>query len=139
MGFQKINRPLFASKRVKTDEYRRQAYTSSTGGSTALSARGVIELGTSSTSAAANWILTPPAGVGEEITVVLKPHGSTSGATINASTGGTVTFGTAAATTAVIRATLPGVLGNSFTAVSISTAQWLVTHHVNATFSTAAA
>jgi hypothetical protein len=119
--------------------YKRTSVTQSTAASTALSARGVVELGTSSTTAAANWILTQPGGVGEELHIVVKLNGSTFGVTVNASTATTVTFGAVAATTGQIRAVLPGSLGNSLSLVSLSTAQWLVLHHVGATFSTAAA
>lgn len=123
---------------VATTQYRRVGITQSTAGSTALSARGIIELGTSSTSAAANWILSVPTA-GEEIEVAVKLNGSTFGVTVNASTATAVTFGAVAATTGQIRIVLPGVLGNSFRAVALSSQQWLVTSNFGGTFSTAAA
>lgn len=156
MGFKKSKRPLDLRTKgavdlkfdtmqgttggyVSTRQFQKTGVTTSTGGSTALSARGTIVLGSSSTSAAANWILTPPAAAGEEINVVVDLHGSTFGVTVNASTLSTVTFGKVAATTDQIRVALPGVLGNSFTAISLSASRWLVTAHQGAVFSTGAA
>lgn len=156
MGFKKFKRPLDLRTAASTDQkfdvlegttggyvasaqYQRRGITQSTAASTALSARGVIELGTSSTSAAGNWILTAPAAAGEEIKVVVKLNGSTFGVTVNASTGTAVTFGAVADTTGQIRVGLPGVLGNNFSAVALSTSQWLVTGHTGAVFSTTAA
>lgn len=124
--------------RLSAVSYKRTGITQSTAGSTALTARGVIELGTSSTTAAANWILSVPEA-GEEFIAVVKLNGSTFGVTINASTATAVTFGAVAATTGQIRATIPGVLGNYLSAVALSSAQWLVTGHQGVTFSTAAA
>lgn len=119
-------------------QVKRTGITQSTAGSATFSARGVIELGTSSTTAAANWILTVPTA-GEEIICVVKQHGSTFGVTVNASTATLVTFGAVTATTAQIRIALPGALGNYFQAVALSSAQWLVTSQNGAVFSTAAA
>lgn len=124
---------------VTSVQYKRTGITQSTAASTALSARGIIEIGTSSTTAAANYILTPITTVGEEITVVLALNGSTFGASVNASTATIATFGAVAATTGQIRIAMTGVLGNSFSAVAISTSRWLVTNQINCTFSTAAA
>lgn len=115
--------------------HKRTGITQSTAASTALSARGIIELGTSSTAATAGWILTVPTA-GEEIEIAVKLNGSTFGVTVNASTGTAVTFGAVAATTGQIRISLPGVLGNNFRAIALSTAQWLVTSHEGAVFST---
>lgn len=139
MGYDKNKRPLFAGKATRTKEYRRASFTSSTAGSTALSARGVVELGTSSTTAAANFILTPPAAVGEELTLVVKLNGSTFGVTVNASTATAVTFGAVAATTDQIRMVLPGTLGTAAQLISISSSRWAVVNHNGASFSTAAA
>src|SRR3990167_9464887 len=103
MGIQKFKRPVNLRTNASTDayfdimagstggyvstvQYRRTGITASTAASTALSARGVVVLGTSSTTAAANYILTPPAAAGEEINAVLKLYGSTFGVTVNAST-----------------------------------------------------
>lgn len=123
---------------VTTVQVKRTGITQSTAASTALSARGIIELGTSSTTAAANFILSVPTA-GEEIEVAVKLNGSTFGVTVNASTATAVTFGAVAATTAQIRVVMPGVLGTSFRAIALSTAQWLVTSHNGCSFSTAAA
>jgi len=156
MGFKKFKRPVDLRTSGSTDllfdtmagttggyvstvQYRRTGITASTAASTALSARGVVVLGTSSTTAAANYILTPPAAAGEEIVCVLKLYGSTFGVTVNTSTATAVTFGGVAATTEQIRVTLPGTLGNCFTAVAQSTSNWLITSNVGATFSTTAA
>lgn len=124
---------------VATPQYRRLGINTSTAASTALSSRGVIELGTSSTTAAANYILSVPAAAGEELTLVVKLHGSTFGVTVNASTATLVTFGAVAATTDQIRMTMPGILGTAAQLVSLSTARWLVVNHNGCSFSTVAA
>ena len=139
MGFDKNKRPLLSAKAVETKEYRRASVAASTAGSTAVSARGILELGTSSTSAAANFILTPPAGAGEELTLIVKLHGSTSGVTVNASTATAVTFGAVTATTEQIRMVLPGTLGTAAQLISLSSVRWAVVNHNGASFSTAAA
>lgn len=139
MGFFKSKRPIFMGKAAETREYRRSSIATSTAASTAVTTRGVLELGTSSTSAAANFILSPPAGPGEELTLVVKLHGSTSGVTVNASTATAVTFGAVAATTDQIRMTMPGILGTAAQLISLSTARWLVVNHNGCSFSTTAA
>jgi hypothetical protein len=123
---------------VTTVQYKRTGITQSTAASTALTARGVVELGTSSTTAAGNWILSVPTA-GEEMTLVVKLNGSTFGVSVNASTATAVTFGAVAATTGQIRMVMPGILGTAATLVALSSAQWLVTSHNGCSFSTAAA
>lgn len=124
---------------VSALQYKRNGITTSTAASTAVTTRGVIELGTSSTTAAANYILSVPAAAGEELTLVVKLHGSTFGVTVNASTATLVTFGAVAATTDQIRMTMPGILGTAAQLISLSTARWLVTNHNGCSFSTVAA
>ena len=119
--------------------YKRTSVATATSASTAVTTRGVLELGTSSTTAAANYILSVPAAAGEELTLVLKPHGSTYGVTVNASTATAVTFGAVTATTAQIQLVLAGTLGSAAHLISLSTARWLVTANVGGSFTTAAA
>lgn len=154
MGFEYSKRPKDLRTKASTDlkfhdaastgsiaaqQYRRAGITQSTAGSTAFSTRGLVVAGATSTSAAANWILTPPAAAGEELTVVLDLKGSTFGITLNASTGTAANFGAVAATTSQIRAILAGTLGSAIQLVSVSTSQWAVVNSVGVTFSTAAA
>lgn len=128
-----------ATSGIQGVTYKRSGITTSTAASTALAARGVVELGTSSTTAAANFIISVPAAAGEELTLVVKPNGSTFGVTVNASTATLVNFGAVTATTDQIRLVMPGTLGTAAQLISLSTTRWLVVNHNGCSFTTEAA
>jgi len=164
MGYRKEKRPIDARTTADTDlkfdvatstgsltvptltstgsvtslTYKRTGITDSTAGSTAFTTRGLVAVTSTSTSAANNYILSLPTA-GEEVTFVMNPGGSTFGVTINASTATLANFGAVTASTAQIRATIEGTLGNHLSLVALSTARWLVTAASGVTFSTAAA